>query len=577
MAFRSRPGPLGTSCLTCKRRHKKCDLRQPVCKRCEVGRFKCEGYGHNKRQEARNPQPDGSRPPGAFEHDGPSHSTFSESGLNRITMGTSLISREQPEDTTNSSPPESFTPLDFNDGRGNSAPLGHDNISAFVNKQGSRVEDYLRLLITRSTSDASTNPMSIIRKIINLQAQSPYSPIDPMKTFFSYPWFVDYILERSDTYMDQWYFRPVNFPRKRSREDVVSRLRTSPISRWVSLVAMSIFEASFVGDISQHSLHNTWIGYIEGCLMRELSRDLTPYNIQERRKNWIHVAVLKTMIDHTSNTYQVLRNMTPIFLQSVFSEPKFWSKDCDPTYIPLSNILGSESPEISYFALIDCTYAMATGLPQQVEYDTTAYALPIIPPTQPNAAASHQWSLSSPSVFQLVLADINACRDKSPAARDWKDIEKQLLTWQSQPAEYEFTKPWMKLAWYAVQESWRLALLVYLYMAVCGASSDDLRIQPYVDQILQVVGTIKKRDSSDVKLSLFVQYLMVGICARSETHRKIARDKLSAPNESRLWLLRVSDFVPVLDHLWYGAAAAGRSVYWTDYMRSREAMLPIES
>jgi hypothetical protein len=160
----------------------------------------------------------------------------------------------------------------------------------------------------------------------------------------------------------------------------------------------------------------------------------------------------------------MLRKMTPIFLQSVFSEPKFWSKDCDPAYIPLSNILGSESHELSYFALTDCTYAMAIGIPQQVEYDTTAYARPIAPSTQPSAASSHQWSLSSPSDFQLVLADINACRDKSPVARDWRDIEQWLLTWQSPPAEYEFTKPWMKMAWYAVQESWRLALLIYLYM-----------------------------------------------------------------------------------------------------------------
>jgi hypothetical protein len=90
--------------------------------------------------------------------------------------------------------------------------------------------------------------------------------------------------------MDQWYFRPVNFPRKRSREDVVTRLQTSYISRWVSLVGMSIVEASRAGDSSQHSFHNTWIGHIEGCLQRELLRDLTPRKTQQRHNDWIHVS-----------------------------------------------------------------------------------------------------------------------------------------------------------------------------------------------------------------------------------------------------------------------------------------------
>jgi hypothetical protein len=100
---------------------------------------------------------------------------------------------------------------------------------------------------------------------------------------------------------------------------------------------------------------------------------------------------------------------------------------------------------------------MASGLPQLIEYDTTIYQ-------RPKHSAPHQWLHSSPTELQLVLTDINACRDKSPHARDWRDIEQQLLTWQSSHAECTFTESWMTIAWHAVQESWRLALLVYLYL-----------------------------------------------------------------------------------------------------------------
>ncbi|CEL53630.1 hypothetical protein RSOLAG1IB_06485 [Rhizoctonia solani AG-1 IB] len=132
----------------------------------------------------------------------------------------------------------------------------------------------------------------------------------------------------------------------------------------------------------------------------------------------------------------------------------------------------------------------------------------------------------------------------------------------------------MVVAWFAVQESWRLALLAYLYLAVCGLPSDDERIQRCVTQIVQVVSTVKKREASEISVPLFVQYLMVGICARNEKDRKIARTKLSNVVETKFWPVRGVGFVPVLDDLWHGAGANGHPVTWNDYLRSREALLP---
>lgn len=569
MLAKARPGPLGTSCLTCRRRHKKCDLRQPICKRCEMGRYECEGYGHNKRGPARKARSEASQT-AIQDVSSSSRSISSGSELERVPS----LPGDRSEDTLTTSSPGSFTFPDLSIEKSDSESAGDDSVSSLASNQVTRVEDYLRHFASQTTHQGRVGPLSILRKIINLQAQLPYYPMDPLKTFLTNPWFVDYLLDQFDNIMDHWYFKPVNYPRKRFRKDVVSRLQNSPFTRWIALIGMSVMESTISGDMSQDLLHTTWIGYIQGSLRCELASDLGPQKTQERRSDWIHVSVMKTMITHSSSTYHVLRGTAPIFLQVAFSDPTLWPNGCDLTGVPFSNILYSESHELAYFALLDCTYAMASGLPQQVEYDTTHYTRPIISSAYANHS-SHQWAHSSPSEFQLVLADINACRDKSPMARDWEDIERWLLTWQSQPAEYEFPESWMTIGWYAVQESWRLALLAYLYMAVCGASSDDPRIQSCIKQILQVVGTIKKHGKSDANVSFFVQYLIVGICARSEAHRKVTRDRLLAPRETKLWLLRASDFVPVLDHLWHGAAAGGRPVKWEDYVRSREAVLPI--
>ncbi|CAE6426541.1 unnamed protein product [Rhizoctonia solani] len=570
MTSKSRPGPLGASCLTCKRRHKKCDQRQPTCVRCENGRFECLGYNHNRKPIVHTTELEGLHQSRGQESQTPfPRPISSRHECDSRDMDDNTLTREQPEGTSAISPPSrlSISP-GFKSGISGLCMSISDSTPTPVSSQARKVEDYLRLFATRSSCRSTDGPTLILRKIINFQAQSPYSPLDPLRTFFDSQWFVEYIIGQSDKLTDSWYLKPVNCPRKRLQKDAVLRLQNSNLTRWVALVGMGVLESVIKGDMSQLRLHNFWIGHIEGSLKRELLLDLAPHEARDRHSDLVHITLLKTMLIHSSNTYQVLRSVTPAFLQLAFSDPALWSSNFSLTSVPLSTILTSEAHELAYFALIDCASATAFGLPQQVEYDTTIHS-------SPGYYSSHQWAHSSPTEFQLVLADINACRDGSPNARDWRDIENWLLAWQSRSGEHAFTDSWMTVAWYAVQESWRLALLAYLYLAVCDTPSDDVRVQSCIKQVLQVIGTLKQREPPDANLSFFIQYLIVGICARSESHRKIVRDKLSAFNVTKLWSMRASDFVPVLDHLWHGAAAGGRPIKWSDYMRSREAVLPV--
>jgi hypothetical protein len=175
----------------------------------------------------------------------------------------------------------------------------------------------------------------------------------------------------------------------------------------------------------------------------------------------VQVSLLRTLLVHSSNMYQVLRNATPMFLQLVFSDPTLWPRNCDPTSVPLASALASPRHKIACFALIDPLCAMAFGLPQQVEYDTSFDSLPL-------SSNPHEWVHCSPIEFQITLAEINACRDNSPNARDWQEIEHRLVTWQARPSKYDSSwESWMIVAWLAVQESWRHTLLAYLYMVSC--------------------------------------------------------------------------------------------------------------
>ncbi|CAE6447350.1 unnamed protein product [Rhizoctonia solani] len=444
------------------------------------------------------------------------------------------------------------------------------------------------LCVTRPVYKSRDIELLAFRRLSNLHTQIPYSPSDPLKTFVNNPLFDNYLFAQrnvnsahlgelinqirlvEEKLLERWYFRPTNSYTKGFQQGVMSRLRgpLATSARWIAFIGMGICEAILTGDVSQIQLHNLWIQHVESTLKRELSHDTTSGETRERRSDWVHISLLKTMVMRSASTYQLLRSITPTFLQVVYSDPALWPRDCNPACVPLSSILCSEAHELAYFAFIDITCSTALGLPQQLEYDTT-----IRPESK--SSSVHQWAQGSPTEFLLVLADINACRDESPNARDWREIEHWLLEWQSRPGEHTFTESWMTIAWYAVQESWRLALLSYLYLAVCNIPSDDPRIQSCMRQMLQVVGTVKKRKSSGTEVSFLVQYLIAGICAQSEKHRRMVRNVLGEDKVTKFWIMRGSDFVPVLDYLWHGAAAGGRPVKWSDYMRSREAALPV--
>ncbi|KAH7338114.1 hypothetical protein B0J17DRAFT_660842 [Rhizoctonia solani] len=577
MIQKNAPGPIGTSCLTCKRRHKKCDMRQPVCLRCEEGGLECLGYSHNRRGVARSapstvlkPRPILPRGQGTGNLPPVQHTVISSrpnlsNKESYSEKGSSFGLEACPENTSG------FTYLST--GSPPPSKPHHPDPGTLVQRRdrgekGLTTRDYLKHLspLLHEMRTPALSPS--LHQLFLVFSRIPSSPSNPIMDYLNGPQFEAYVVSHFHRMMNYVYFKPISDQIEQLQTIVLSRLRNSHLSRWIMLVCAKICEAIIDGDRSQNELHSRWIGDILATVWIKLAQDPTPRETEDLRDDWLEVSLLKTALVGSSNAYVVLRKATPTFLHATYSLPDLWSSSSDPAFIPLVNIVGSEHHALSSFVLIDCTCAMMFGLPQQVEYDTNIVQLP-------EGFLPHEWAHSSPTEFQILLADINACRDKSPKARDWREIEYALVHWEVQ-ARYEVVwESWMAVAWLAVQESWRLALLAYLYLAVCGLPSDDPRIQKCVTQIIQVVGTVKKRESSDINIPFLVQYLMVGICARSEKHRKITRDKLSDVNETKFWMIRGGDFVPVLDYLWHGAGSGGRPITWADYVCSREAMLPV--
>ncbi|CAE6501383.1 unnamed protein product [Rhizoctonia solani] len=429
--------------------------------------------------------------------------------------------------------------------------------------------DNLKLFSSKPYESRTTAPPPSLHQIFLIFSRLPSSPSDPLMAYLAGHQFEADFVSYFNRMTKHTYFKPLKDQTERLKSQILSRLRSSHSGRWVMLLCAKISEDIIDGDRSLTVLHTRWLGHIEAAVRKRLAQDPMPREAEALREDWLEASLLKTTLGQSSNAYAVLRSATPTFLQLAYALPDLWSSNSNPTLIPLLNIIGSENHALSSFTLIDCTCAMVFGLPQQVEYDTSSGSFP-------KGFRPHEWAHCSPTEFQILLVDINACRDKSPGARDYKEIEHTLLHWQAQPVQHDKNwESWMAVAWLAVQESWRLTLLAYLYLSVFGLTSDDPRIQRCVTQSLQVVGTVKKHESSDTYVPFFVQYLMIGICARREQHRKIVRNRLLDVNETKFWMLRGADFASVLDHLWHGAGSSGRPISWSDYVYSREVLLPV--
>ncbi|CUA77810.1 hypothetical protein RSOLAG22IIIB_12847 [Rhizoctonia solani] len=182
-----------------------------------------------------------------------------------------------------------------------------------------------------------------------------------------------------------------------------------------------------------------------------------------------------------------------------------------------------------------------------------------------------------PIIVLITLARVNASRvsrlmdqdEATPAGI--QEYEAAVQNWK--PHVDYADQPSQLITRLAVQEAWRQAALIYLYMGACAASSADDRVEALVRQVAQLAGTVEA--GTHFETHLFVPCLIAGVAARKEKHRTILRKKIQVSQKAEACLLRGADFSSALDHLWHGAAAEGSPVTWDDYVNSRCFTIPV--
>ncbi|KAF8594946.1 hypothetical protein BDV93DRAFT_528996 [Ceratobasidium sp. AG-I] len=515
------PGRSTKGCLTCKQRKKKCDEAKPICFRCANANILCEGYGAPKpraaprrRERRTNVETTAIRQEGSFS--GTYSNTSWEVSWGSVSLSTTV-------------------------------PLLPDLGLTSENEWGNS------LALQRSN-----------QQHINPPTRPLFDPTEFAKC-------LPFIIEQCSR-MSQGMFRP--FPYK---QGIIWRVHNSEITRWTMYVGSRINKSMIDGNDLRHYIG--WVDRLHRLITSSAPvQSLAVSDLRVRISGLAELTTYAFLLSTNAIGYSLFKTTTPYVLQFASTIPHLWSPNSS---IYILHMLKSDAYEIRFFPFVDTICALAFGVLPILQYDTAFHR----PERKTENPMLLEWVNGCPTEVVVLLARINAVRaarligstngtgDGEREGDEWKKIEETMKNWSPTVEQVDGSdNSIMRLA---IQESWRHAVYVYLYMGMCSATSEDPRVQTAVKQIVKLAGTVEP--GAHFEHYFFLPCLIAGVAARHEPHRALLRQKIYSSRDGNVWTLRGPEFIPVLDRLWHGVGRGGRAVTWEDYVAARAEVLRVDA
>ncbi|KAF8606105.1 hypothetical protein BDV93DRAFT_520962 [Ceratobasidium sp. AG-I] len=606
------PGPYPSSCLTCRRRRKKCDKTRPTCERCRDGGLQCQGYDYvTAVGESPNPVPTSSylntfpRVVSGFGNSGGSHGSVdsepvqtgepSWSAGSWVGPSTSVIklrgihnSREL-HNGGQSGAPSPSPPQDIGCSiptkRSRSPPDDTPEPPAMrVQYSDSDIVPDASPRSTSSYSDALSPRPSSVSSLSSsssvLFGPLRLSPIQsPDIAFHSIPprvypdvnhagWTIKFILSQYEPIIDLVLFKPTQINSALIREHLILRLRESTITRWSMYLGAKIFQCVLQdGDDADLKPYRTWLERFDQLCITS-SNDSVIEDLAGRLSGALEISYLKYLASNISIAYTLLRAIAPTFMKLACADPTLWPRRTGSAGVSLAHTIVAKPFELCRFIFMDTISSLILGVPPLVEYDTSTPAIES-DPTHPI-----EWVHGCPAALIIAILKISIWRSDGSRNMDTdrlKEIEADIWGWYPKCDYGKLETSWQLVARLAIQEGWRHAALIYLYMGMCDCSNDDPRVQKSVRQIIQLLG-VTQPDSA-LSVHFFIPLLLAAICARGEKQRDYLRRGLAQCGENKAWIFKGRGFISVVEQLWHGPAADGAAITWGDYVHLRHKQL----
>lgn len=184
------------------------------------------------------------------------------------------------------------------------------------------------------------------------------------------------------------------------------------------------------------------------------------------------------MAVNTRAGYSLLQRSLPVFLALVSTDSSLWTERQGLLLISVARALDSPRYEIRRFVFYDIMIAFALGTPPLIQYDTSDF------PVIPAVVGPLEWVHGIPIELTVNVVQVNAWRASNPGipnVNDWTDLELRALAWIPRAMELAGDDSYEVVTRLSVQETWRQAILIYVYMVSLST------LQPYVLELKFVV------------------------------------------------------------------------------------------
>jgi hypothetical protein len=202
--------------------------------------------------------------------------------------------------------------------------------------------------------------------------------------------------------------------------------------------------------------------------------------------------------------HKTLRQIAPIFMQAAYADSTLWPKQGGISGVSLQGALELPRVELAKFAVVDVIMSMLFGFTHLIPWNTVLL-------TDMPQARFTEWVPGCPPEFIIAFAKVNIWRTQNtyPCNMDqWRQIEADINAWRPCYAMDYPSESLKVVTRLAVQEAFRHAALIYLYMVrdsscfrasdllekkfqgMCNLASGDSRIQDSCEQIVNLSSAV---------------------------------------------------------------------------------------
>ncbi|KAL5641767.1 hypothetical protein ACGC1H_002023 [Rhizoctonia solani] len=246
--------------------------------------------------------------------------------------------------------------------------------------------------------------------------------------------------------------------------------------------------------------------------------------------------------------------------------------------INLPNLLSNINVSIEYFAMLDVLLNAVINRPMNFRYDTSFAVGVYASVFDLEQGPGPRWCYGVPDRLVILFARINALLEDFGSGVDMRvvrELEAEIKA--VKPIVVASADPSLAVGRLVVQESWRQAAYIYLYMGLCGADSHDARVIKAHGDFMEVFLRTKPGRIPDSFMVLplpivspnlahytSLTHEQLGIATRHPDDQELLKRRMLALPECARRGTTGNQFMRMLECIWGVVNDSGRPTRWSD-------------